>query len=86
MPKSKKRKKRINHSGPKPAPAPVEHSPRWWAPVMVTLMVVGLVLIVLTYLLNSQGSGFPVPGLGQWNLAIGFGVLLSGFLMTMGWK
>ena len=28
----------------------------------------------------------PVPGLGNGNLFIGFGIMLVGFLMTMGWR
>jgi hypothetical protein len=50
---------------------------------MVTLMVLGLVWVVVTYL--TQGS-WPVPGLGNWNLAIGFGVMLVGFFMTLRWR
>lgn len=60
-----------------------EPSPSWWAPTMVTLMVVGLVLVLVTYL---TGARFPIPGIGNWNLAIGFGVAMSGFLMTMRWR
>jgi len=50
---------------------------------MVTLMVLGLVCVVLTYL--TKGS-LPVPSLGNWNLAIGFGVMVVGFFMTLRWR
>ncbi|MGO1590667.1 MAG: cell division protein CrgA [Ancrocorticia sp.] len=57
-------------------------SPRWWAPLMVTLMVIGLIIVVVAYLF---GGNAPIPGLGNGNLFLGFGVMLVGFLMTMGW-
>ncbi|WP_418605948.1 cell division protein CrgA [Georgenia sp. SUBG003] len=53
MPESKKRKKATpNGDQPRPAATPAA-SPRWWAPTMVTLMVLGLVSVVLTYLTKA---------------------------------
>jgi len=46
-------------------------------------MVVGLVWVVLTYLFRGD---LPIPGIGNWNLAIGFGLIMAGFLMTMRWR
>ncbi len=60
-----------------------KHSPKWWAPLMVTLMLVGLVVVVLAYVFSGNA---PIPGLGNGNLFLGFGVMLVGFLMTMGWR
>ncbi|MGO1560776.1 putative septation inhibitor protein [Actinomycetales bacterium JB111] len=60
-----------------------EPSPTWWAPTMVTLMIVGLVLVLITYLTSAD---YPVPGIGNWNLAIGFGIAMVGFLMTLRWR
>ncbi|WP_127128600.1 cell division protein CrgA [Georgenia sp. SYP-B2076] len=84
MPESKKRKK---SGGATPAaaqtPAAAKPSPQWWAPTMVVLMVLGLVSVVLTYL--TKGS-LPVPGLGNWNLTIGFAVMIVGFFMTLRWR
>ncbi|GAA1640405.1 cell division protein CrgA [Georgenia ruanii] len=82
MPESKKRKK-TTEARPEARPAVAKPSPSWWAPTMVVLMVLGLVAVVLTYL--TQGT-LPVPGLGNWNLAIGFGVMLVGFFMTLRWR
>lgn len=84
MPKSRSRKKKQV-----PASTPHEHSaneapnPEWWVPVMVTLFIVGLVYIVVTYL---SGSSFPLPGIGNWNLGVGFAIIMAGFLMTMRWR
>ena len=84
MPESRKRKKPARPTDPgATAPAGPRPSPHWWAPTMVALMVLGLVSVVLTYL--TQGD-LPVPGLGNWNLAIGFGIMLTGFFMTMRWR
>ena len=83
MPESKKRKKSAGSAAPSQTPAAPAPSPRWWAPTMVALMVLGLVGVVLTYL--TQGD-LPVPGLGNWNLAIGFGVMIIGFFMTLRWR
>lgn len=58
-------------------------SPRWWAPLMVALMVLGLVWIVTFYVSEQQ---YPVPDIGLYNLAIGFGVAMAGFLMTTRWR
>jgi hypothetical protein len=49
---------------------------------MLTLMIVGLAWIVVTYMMQSQ---YPIPGIGQWNLAIGFVLILAGFGLTTRW-
>lgn len=67
----------------KPARVKGLQSPKWWAPLLVTLMIVGLVIVVTAYIF---GGNFPIKGLGNGNLFIGFGFMLTGFLMTMGWK
>lgn len=84
MSKSRPRKK-------KQRPAPVTSQPTtneapnpdWWVPVMVTLFLVGLVYIVVTYL---SGSKYPVPQIGNWNLGVGFALIMAGFIMTMRWR
>lgn len=60
-------------------------SPRWWAPTMVTLMVVGLLFVIIAYIFNGK---YPIPGLPNPNINIfvGFGIMIVGFLMTMKWK
>lgn len=83
MPESKRRKKpqqaRPSTAAAK-SPAP---TPTWWVPTAVTLLVVGLLWVVTTYILEGR---YPVPNIGNWNLAIGFTVLMSGFLMTLRWR
>ena len=55
----------------------------WFKPVMVGFMLLGLVWILVFYL---SGSVLPIPGIGSWNLAIGLGIALIGFLMTTRWR
>ncbi len=66
------------HDG-EPAPNPV-----WFKPIMLGLMIIGLVWVIVYYL--SGSSQFPIPGLGAWNLVIGFGIAFVGFLMTTRWR
>ena len=58
-------------------------NPSWWAPVFVTLLLVGLLWIVVFYI--SQGQ-WPVAAFNYWNLVVGFALLIAGFGMTMKWK
>ncbi len=62
------------------APAP---NPVWFKPVMLGLMVIGLIWVLVFYL---SGTNLPIPGIGAWNLAIGFGIAFIGFLMTTRWR
>ena len=59
-------------------------SPRWYAPLMVTLMVLGLLWIVVYYV---AGDRIPVMvSLGVWNFAVGFGLMIAGLVMSMRWR
>ena len=67
-------------------------SPRWYAPTLVTLMVIGLLWVVTTYLFNGL---YPLPYFAKhhatdWlfngNLYIGFLIMMSGFLGLLRWK
>lgn len=55
----------------------------WFKPIMIGLMLLGLVWVLVFYL---SGSQFPIPGIGAWNLVIGFGIAFAGFLMTTRWR
>ena len=58
-------------------------NPVWVLPVMIGLMLVGLVWVLVFYL---SGTNLPIPGIGAWNLVIGFGIAFIGFLMTTRWR
>lgn len=83
MPESRGRKKPRNQPAQPATPAAPATNPTWWVPVMVSLMVGGLLWVVVTYIAQSN---FPVPGIGNWNLAIGFVLMIAGFMMTMRWR
>ena len=88
MPKSKVRKKSaytppatVLQPGAARAATP---SPRWYAPLMVGLMLIGLLWIVVFYVAGDD-IGFMVS-LGSWNFAIGFGAMVAGLIMSMRWR
>lgn len=84
MPESRRRKKPASPSGGSSAtPAIPTPNPRWYAPVMVALMVIGLIWIVVFYITQQQ---YPIPGIGLWNMGIGFAIAMAGFLMTTRWR
>ncbi|MGH3367586.1 MAG: cell division protein CrgA [Nocardioidaceae bacterium] len=89
MPLSRSRKKQAKTptgSTPtrRPVPQQAKGSRRWVAPVMVTLLVVGLLWIVVFYL---GGSEIPVMAdLGYWNLGIGMGLIMLGLITAMKWE
>lgn len=58
-------------------------NPVWFKPVMFGLMIVGLVWILVYYII---GTGWPIPQIGPWNIAVGFGIMFAGFLMTTRWR
>jgi thiol:disulfide interchange protein len=58
-------------------------NPAWFKPVMFGLMLLGLAWILTYYVSSSQ---LPVAAIGSWNIAVGFGIMFVGFLMTTRWK
>lgn len=66
------------HHGAHDRPNPV-----WFKPIMFGFMLIGLVWILTFYV---SGGQFPIPNLGAMNIAIGFGLMFIGFLMTTRWR
>ncbi|MSZ07833.1 MAG: cell division protein CrgA [Actinobacteria bacterium] len=58
-------------------------NPAWFKPIMFGLMLCGLAWILTYYI---SGTGLPIPTIGAWNIAVGFGIMFVGFLMTTRWK
>jgi hypothetical protein len=86
VPESRSRKKAKSQasSSGTPVPKKAKGGGRWVAPMMVTLLVVGLLWIVVFYL---AGSDIPVMSdLGYWNLGIGMGMILLGLITAMKWE
>ena len=81
MPESRVRRKSA-FTPPPPKAAPPKPNGRFFVPVMLSLLVLGLTYTVVYYLSQTE---YPIPGIGAWNLAIGFGIMLTGFGMTTRW-
>jgi len=83
VPESRSRKKASYTPPAKAGAGQPQVSPRWLVPVMLTLMIGGLVWVVVTYI---SGSHYPIPGISQWNLAIGLALIIAGFGLTTRWR
>ena len=81
MPKSKVRKKAV-YTPPKRAQA-VKTSPRWLAPLMATCWIVGILWIAVYYI-APQTPG--IETLGNWNLLVGFGLIILGVILSTRWR
>jgi hypothetical protein len=58
-------------------------NPVWFKPLMIGFMLLGLLWVLVFYI---SGTLFPIPGIKEWNLIIGFGIAFIGFLMTTRWR
>lgn len=86
MPKSRiRKKKKDNRPQPDLAvanPLPME-SPKWLAPTMVTAFLIGLAWIVTFYISETR---YPIPGIGAWNMVVGFAFIGIGFSLATRWR
>ncbi len=82
MPESRRREKNQYTPPPRVAKEAVPN-PSWWAPMFSTLLIVGLLWIVVYYV---TATAYPIPDVGNWNLVIGFVIMLAGFVMAMRWR
>ncbi len=82
MPESKKRKKAVY--APAAPPKKKGPSPVWLAPLMLALFLIGIVWLVVFYI--TQGDMPLVGGLGNGNLAVGFGFIVLGFGLSTQWR
>ncbi|MBM3743342.1 MAG: cell division protein CrgA [Actinobacteria bacterium] len=86
MPKSRIRKKRRDNRPQQELAVegslPME-SPRWLAPAMVTTFLIGLAWIVTFYISETR---YPVPGIGAWNMVVGFAIIGIGFSLATRWR
>lgn len=87
MPESKGRKKDPYTPPPTRGERKVARlgSPRWLAPTMVALFVIGLAYIVVFYVAGSQ-----VPIMQDLNalvnVGIGFAFIIGGFILSTRWR
>ena len=84
MPESKIRKKAAYTPPPeKKTPIKLDTGNGITAPLMIGFFVLGLLWIVVYYLSSAT---YPIPPLHGWNMAIGFGLIIAGFVTAMRWK
>lgn len=81
-PSAKKAQAQAARSKKVASPSAQAGNPRWLVPVMLGLMVAGLVYVVVAYLAQMR---FPLP-IGNYNLLVGFGLMIGGFALTTRWK
>jgi len=86
VPESKGRAKPAYTPPPQRRSKANQSNPPWFAPVMLGLMLVGLLWVVTFYVTSGNGQSYPIPNIGYYNLAIGFTLMISGFMMTMRWR
>ncbi|MDQ1531906.1 MAG: hypothetical protein QOE37_2011 [Microbacteriaceae bacterium] len=58
-------------------------NPVWFKPIMFGFMLLGLVWILVYYISAAQ---LPIPSIQGYNILVGFGIALVGFLMTLWWR
>ena len=83
MPRSRIRRRSPFTPPPEKMRAAKIGSPRWLAPLMVTMMVLGLMWVVVYYVTQTE---YPIESVGNWNMAIGFGLISIGFALATRWK
>jgi hypothetical protein len=84
VPESRPRKK-TDYTPPTTArkkPGPVGGG-RWVAPAMVACWVLGLAWIVVFYITPNLPV---IQDLGNWNLAVGMGLIALGFIFSTKWE
>ncbi|HEX6919457.1 MAG TPA: cell division protein CrgA [Actinomycetes bacterium] len=83
MPKSRIRRRSAYTPPPEKNTAVRIGSPRWLVPAMVSCFVLGLIWIVVYYVTQTD---YPIGSIGNWNMAIGFGLVGVGFGLSTRWK
>jgi len=81
VPKSKVRKKAVYTPPPRTSKAKV--SPPWLVPLMLACLLVGLAWIAIFYI---SGQSLPVSALHQWNLVVGFALIVGGVMLATRWQ
>jgi len=86
VPKSQVRKKKVYtppvDMRPLPATATKKPSGVWLPATAVTLIVLGIAWLVVFYL---SGGNLPIGSWRYWNLAIGFGGMVSALILLSKW-
>lgn len=60
-----------------------QSNPPWFVPVMTGLMIVGVLWVATFYVTSGQ---WPIESIRYWNLGIGMGLIMAGFMMATRWR
>ncbi|WP_082096848.1 MULTISPECIES: cell division protein CrgA [Demequina] len=82
MARSKKRDENV-YKAPRNLGKPQSDNPKWLLPTALTLLVAGPVWIVVYYTAKGQ---YPIPGIGDMNLIVGFVLMATGMGLLTRWK
>ncbi len=90
MPESSSRRKPKSEAPARPAVTTQDEAenPTWYKVTMFGFMIFGLLWILTFYISSARyplGSATPLD-LSNWNILIGFGIAMVGFVMTTKWK
>jgi uncharacterized membrane protein len=83
VPKSRLRRRKAFTPPPEKQTAVRVGSPPWLVPTMVGCFVVGLLWVVTYYVTQTE---YPIGGIGLWNMGVGFGLIIVGFILSTRWK
>ena len=83
MPKSRVRKRTVYTPPPKRS-GRRNVSPPWVGPAIAALLVVGLAWIAVYYITQNSIPG--MSALGNWNLVIGFALVIGGVTLATRWR
>jgi Cell division protein CrgA len=82
VPKSRVRAKSVYTPPPRTSKSKV--SPRWLVPAMLGCLLLGLAWIALFYI--TSGSTPLQSALGDWNLVLGFALIIVGVGLSTKWR
>jgi len=81
VPKSRVRKKAVYTPPPRSSKAKV--SPPWLVPTMLGCLIIGLAWIAVFYV---SGQKLPISAIAQWNLVVGFALIVAGVMLATRWR
>jgi Cell division protein CrgA len=83
VPKSRLRRKTAAYTPPPVKLSTKLKSRAWVAPLMLALFIIGLLWIVVFYVTAGK---YPITAIHNWNIAVGFGLIAAGFMVSTQWK
>lgn len=83
MPRSPIRRRNVFTPPPERVAGARLGSPPWLVPLMIACFILGLLWIVVFYITQRE---YPIADIGNWNMGVGFGLIIFGFLLSTRWR